>query len=317
MTKYSFPSGKFNLKLRTAVVTGVTRSGKTTLGNLLATHRNVEHADEPWLPNTLPVMVQLKMVDKKTGKEMFAAHLNELANDMILLRQANFRPNDLSSIWAQKTQKEIFFRLTKLQSRSDVRDFIKKNKPLFLLTLNGEPAFNLPALLDFLPNGKIVYVVRKGLDVARQIKEKRWFSDEQLARPPHAQIFRSATRRGKVFYVPCRIAPADAKKFLGYSEYERGLFYWCVLVENAAKSLENLRKKKQCLLVKFEELLENPRKIMKQASSFLDLKPSAITETALRKIKNYRALSGQAPKLSGELLARTKALYKYLGYGWD
>ena len=160
-------------------------------------------------------------------------------------------------------------------------------------------------------------MVRKGLDVARQIKEKRWFSDEQLARPPHAQIFRSATRRGKVFYVPCRIAPADAKKFLGYSEYERGLFYWCVLVENAAKSLENLRKKKQCLLVKFEEFLENPRKIMKQASSFLDLKPSAITETALHKIKNYRALSGQAPKLSGELLARTKALYKYLGYGWD
>ena len=90
-----------------------------------------------------------------------------------------------------------------------------------------------------------------------------------------------------------------------------------MLVENAARSLENLRKKKQCLTVKFEELLENPRKIMKQTSSFLNLKPSALTETALYKIKNYLMVRRPYPKLSRELLVRTKALYQYLGYGWD
>ncbi|HEY4499661.1 MAG TPA: sulfotransferase domain-containing protein [Candidatus Paceibacterota bacterium] len=316
-TAYSFPSGKFFLKFRTAIITGVGRSGKTTLGNVLATHRYVEYYEEPWILNLLPAMVKLKMVNEEMGKDMFVTYLHELMNDMILLRQANFRPKDDSSIWTKKTRAEIALRLKSLQSRSDVKNFVKKHDPLFLMILREAPLFNLPAVFNFLPNCKIVHVVSRGMDVANRIQEKKWLSDKNLAKPPHARIYYPTTHQGKIFYIPSWIAPKDAKQFISSSEFERALLYWCSLMEHIMESLKQLKnKKKNILTIKFEDFLENPPKIVKSVASFLDIQPSSITKTALGKVKKHQARN-PIPKLSKELLARTKKIDTYFGYGWN
>lgn len=315
--KYTFPSGKFYLDFRTAIITGVARSGKTTLGKLLATSRNVEYSEEPWILNLLSAMTKLKMISGETGKDMFVSYLHELMNDMILLRQANFRPDDDSSIWTKKTEKEIMSRLVSLQTRSDVKDFVKKNRPIFLLILRESPLFNLPAIFGFLPDCKIIHVVRKGTDVARQIKEKGWLSDKQLIKPPHARIYYQTIYKNKPFYIPCWIDSKDRKKFIGYSEYERGLFYWCTLMEKWVESFKKLKNKEQCMVIKFEELAENPKEIMRKAGLFFNMKPSPMAKAALSKVKNYKNISKKAPELPKELLARTKRLYKHFKYGWD
>ena len=250
-TEYSFPSGKFYLKFKTAIITGVGRSGKTALGNVLASNKNVEYCEEPWILNLLPAMVKLRMLDKKAGKDMFISYLHELMNEMILLRQANFRPNDDSSIWTKKTREEIFFRLKALQSRLDVKNFVKKNNSLFLMILREAPLFNPPAIFNFLPDCKMIHVVRRGLDVAYDIKEKKWLSDKNLMMPPHARIYYPVNHSGKIFYVPCWIDSKDSKKFLGYSEYGRALFYWCSLMEKAVAPFKEFEKKNQCMTIKF------------------------------------------------------------------
>jgi len=45
--------------------------------------------------------------------DMFRAFAKELFNDIILLRQSNFRPNVLNTIWVRKDVGEIFERLVK------------------------------------------------------------------------------------------------------------------------------------------------------------------------------------------------------------
>lgn len=315
--KYSFPSGKFFLKFKTAIVTGVGRSGKTALGNILATNSNVEFYEEPWILNLLPAMTKLKMIDDEVGKDMFVTYLHELMNDMVLLRQANFRPNDDSSIWTKKTHTEIFSRIVKLQSRTDVKNFVKKNKPLFLMILREAPLLNLPAVFDALPDCKIIHVIRRGIDVAYQIGEKGWLSNKQLIKPPHARIYYSTIHNGKLFYVPCWIDTKDKKKFVEYSEYERSLLYWCSLVEKWIKSFEKSDRKKQVMTVKFEDFIENPRGFVEKSNLFLNTKPSSITRTALQKVQNYDKVYGKAPKLPKELLVRTKKIYKYFGYAWN
>lgn len=317
--RYSFPSGKFFLKFQTAIITGVARSGKSTLGNLLATHKNVEYYEEPWILNLLSAMVKLRMIDKEIGKDMFVSYLHELMNDMILLRQANFRPDDLGAIWKKKTAAEIFSRLTLLRSRTDVKNFVVKNKSLCLLALRESPLFNLPTVFNFLPDCKIIHVIRKGIDVAYQIQEKGWLSDEQLIRPPHARIYYPVPHKAKIFYVPSWIAPEEAEKFINYSEYERGLLYWCSLMENMAKSLDEIGEKiRNIITMKFEDIIENPAQMAQKASSFLNISPSAITETALREVLNYnKNISKKSPKLTEDLFARTKKLYEYLEYDWN
>lgn len=315
--KYSFPSGKFYLDFRTAIITGVCRSGKTTLGNLLSSYLNVEHSEEPWILDLLPAMTKLKMIGEKTGKDMFVAYLHELMNNTILLRQANFRPQDTSSIWIRKPAAEIFSRLVNLQTRADVKAFVEKNKPVFLLIIPESPLFNLPAIFDFVPDCKIINIIRRGTDVAHQFKGKGWLSNDQLTKPPHARIYYQTTHKGRPFYIPCWIDPKDAKKFIGYSEYERGLLYWCALMEKMINSLKKSKNKKRCLTVKFEELMENPRKTMEKAASFLNLKSSSMTETVLREIRNYKNVREEVLPLPKELVERAKKIYEYLGYGWD
>lgn len=316
--KYSFPLGKSSLNFRTVIITGLYRSGKTTLGNLLATNHNVEHSEEPWVLDALPILTKIGAIDEVLGKEMFVAHLHELMNDTVLLRRSNFRPGDASSIWTKKSPEEIFSRLVNLQTRADVADFVKKNKPALLLVIPNSPLFNLPAIFDFIPDCRVVHVVRRGVDVAYQIKEKGWWSDKQLIKPPHSRIYHQTMRRGRPFYVPCWIESKDVKKFIGYSEFERALFYWCVLAESMIKSLKKIKNKKhQWLTVKFDDLIHDPRGALAKVNSFLDMKPSSMTEKVLHEVKDYKNVRKEIPVVSKELVVRTQKLYKYFGYGWN
>jgi len=315
--KYSFPSGKFYLNFQMAGIIGVPRSGKTTLGNLLATNKNVEYSEEPWLLGTLPAMVKFGIIDKEIGKDMFISYLHELMNDMVLLRAANFRPNDESSIWTKKTHIEIFSRLVNLHSRKDVKSFVKKNKPLFLMTMSEASLFNLSSIFDFLPDSKIIHVVRRGVDIASQTERRGHFSDEQLLNPPHARLYYPTKYKGRTFYVPCWVDTKDKKTFLEYSDYDRGLFFWCVLMEKAIESFEKLKNKKQYMTITFEDLIEHPREIMEKASAFLNIEPTFTEETALCKIQNYKNMYKKVPTLPKELFTRAKKIYTYFGYDWS
>lgn len=315
---YSFPSGKLSPNFKTVIITGLYRSGKTTLGNLLATNRNVEHSEEPWILDILPILTKLGLMDKTLGKEMFVAYLRELMNDTVLLRKSNFRPGDASSIWTKKSAEDIFSRLVNLQTRSDVANFVKNNKPTLLLVMPNSPLFNLSAAFDFIPDCKIIHVVRRGADVAREIKEKGWWSDEQLKKPPHSRIYHQTVYKERSFYVPCWIEPKDAKRFVGYPEYERALFYWCVLAGNMIKSLEKMKNKKRRLMtVKFDDLIDNPRGTLTKVNSFLNMKPSSMTEKALYEIRSYKNIRSPVPELPEGLMVMAKKIYKSFGYGWN
>lgn len=313
----SFPSGKFYLNFKTAIITGVCRSGKTTLGNLLATYKNVEHAEEPWTLNLLPTMIKMGVIKRKIGAEMFNAYLHELMVHTVLLRQANFRPGDLSAIWTKKPEKEILSRLINLKTRADVLNFVKKNKSVFLLIMPESLLFNLPAIFDAVPDAKIIHVVRKGTDVAHLLSGKEWLSDKQLTRPPHARIYYETIRRSYPFYLPCWIKLKDAERFIASSEYERGLLYWCSLMENMIESLKKSDNKKRCMTVKFEDLVANPGKTTEKAAAFLNVKPSSMTGPILREVKNYKNIRAEVPVLPEELIARVKKIYKHFGYEWS
>ena len=105
----SFSSGKLHYNFRTAIITGACRSGKTTLGTLLATCNNVENAEEPWTAKILPLLANLKGLNKDLAKDIFLNFVTEFCNETILLRTVSFRPDDASTILNQKTKKYYHF----------------------------------------------------------------------------------------------------------------------------------------------------------------------------------------------------------------
>jgi hypothetical protein len=277
------------MEFRVVIITGVSRSGKTLLGQLLGSMQNVEHVDEPWLPIMLPVMQGKGLIDRKVAQTLLLSFTEELFNDTILLRRANFRPSDHSSIWACKGVQEIFSRLVNLYSRGDVRQYIRKNDPVLLYNL-AETIPYLSFFVETFPQCKIVHVIRNGLDVALAAAEKQWFSDAQLKNPLNNQVFRAyqGSDESTQYYLPWWLQENDIELFLGMGDFARGLCYWRSLLEQSQEQIAELKAVRPHIYreVRFEDLVQTPTQIANDIAAFLDLTPSERTVSLLSLIED-------------------------------
>ena len=148
-----------------AILTGCHRSGKTTLGMALSSNAHVGHSEDYWLHIIVPILVSLDKMDAKVAGQMLNGATNELVNDAVLFRSANFRIKDQTSIWRQKNIYNILRAILFMNARSDVNDYLQNNKYLQVLNLPSVLGF-IGFLDDVFSNLKVVNVVRNCFDVA-------------------------------------------------------------------------------------------------------------------------------------------------------
>lgn len=309
----SFTSGEKNLNFRMGIIMGTCRTGKTLLGNLLATAHEVEFAEEPWLPYQLPVLAGTQVIGRDIAKDMFRTYATELINEMVLLRYANFRSNDISSIWKQKSADGIWHRLSKLNTRADARAFIETNKSLLLLALAETHVF-CDFFSEAIPECKLIYVIRRGYDVAQEIAAKCWFSNEQLLKPINALLLRKVRYSGKDWHLPWWVDSDKEEMFIGFSNLERSIYYWCVQTERGLQAVKRLPGGKGCLIVKFEDLVSNPQAWANQVAEFLGVTLSPISLAAIEKVYPAQKSASIQTKIDKHLHDQLRALYAALEY---
>ena len=242
------------LPFRIAVITGTCRSGKTSLGNILAKEDFVEYEDEPLLLMILPVMAGLGMMNKELAKDIFLTCSTEFLIDRVLMRNANFRYQDLSTIWTKKSPKEIFKRL-KLKGRAEARDYIISKSPLILYAFAESTPF-----VDFIP-APVIHVVRDKESVAEEIVKKRWYSEEKLLCPTNAMICQEIEYKKKKWYLPWWVKD---ESFIEMTEYEKGLYYWQALADKSEPMLD------KCLVLKFDDIISNPQQTVQSVRRYID-----------------------------------------------
>jgi len=300
-----------------AIITGACRSGKTTIGQILGSMNNVEYIDEPWLPQVLPIMQYYGSIDPDVAADMLRAFTKELFNDIILLRQSNFRPNDLSTIWDRKNIKEILNRLIEVDTRTDVQNYINEKNPLLL--------FNLAELIPFMgfftrafPDCKIIHVVRNGFDVAQEVVNKQWFSIENIMEPfSNYYLFRMFNDSGKR-YIPWWVKKGEERKFLRMNEYTKGLYYWRSLFEINKKSVDAFKidKSNQYFEIKSENFFKTPGVFIEKLGSFLEVDYSNKTKAALGLIDKNKAIKRKNFKeiVPDDELDKAYKVLRNLGY---
>lgn len=277
-----FRSGSNNFSSPIVVITGACRSGKTLLGNLLATCPEVEYADEPWTGMLLPMAANSGKIEKEFASSMLSAYLFELLCDLVLLRRANFRRKDLSSIWTKKTAEEIDQRLNNLDTRGEVLAFLKSNNSTLLVTLSECAPF-ADFILAALKQARMIHVVRNSFDVAWDVSEKKWFSDEQLLSPINATLYSSITLSGQTWHLPWWIDEGDEELFVKLSDYERSLYYWCSLVDKGLETFQSCESKE--ILVLYENLVSQTEREFNRVTSHLGFTRGKLTDQMIEGVR--------------------------------
>lgn len=315
LNQYHMYAGMQHMNFRVAIITGVSRSGKTLLGQLLGSMRNVEHVDEPWLPMMLPVMQGKGLIDREVAKTLLQSFTEELFNDTILLRRANFRPLDRSSIWTCKGAQEIFPRLVNLHSRDDVRRYVRENDSVLLYNLAETIPF-LSFLVEAFPHCKIIHVVRNGLDVALAAADKQWFSDAQLKNPLNNQVFKlyQSIDRSSKYHLPWWLQEEDTELFLSMGDFARGLCYWRSLLEQSQEQIAELKAAHPHIYheVKYEELVRSPVQILNNIATFLDVAPSEQTASVSSTIEDQTTFDSSIYPLAQVPERETERVIKML-----
>lgn len=251
-------------------VTGACRSGKTLFSKILASTQNTEWIEEPYELSLLLWAIQAgkSSADLEWEEKAFNAICKELINSAILLRNGNFRPEDLSTIWNYKEAKEIFQRLVNINTRNQVQDYIKENNSHFIIDIPG--ILGSSKFMKRACKGvRVIHVIRNPYDVAEAVCQKHWNSNESLEHPLNNDIYRKFNCKGnnKEYYIPWWVKEGMEYDFVEATEYERGIIYWISMVENYDGS---------DFLIKYEDLVQAPQEEMKP---FLKMGLQSTTKT--------------------------------------
>lgn len=240
-------------------VTGASRSGKSLFSRLMSTAENIEWLFEPYAVYMPAVLASIGQLDIQIATGMMRDACRELIHDRILLRNANFRPKDVSSIYRYKDAKTIFNRLYQLESHDDVDAYITKRHVNFILDI---PKHSCPidVMREAFPAAKFIHIVRNGFSVAKATEQKGWFDLEHInKKKEHGIAYRKSCMASKQF-VPYWLPKEKEQEFISTTNYGRGVIYWDC-------QLQNIQTKQEWLTaeIKYEDMVVKPQVVLDKA----------------------------------------------------
>lgn len=240
------------------IITGACRSGKTLFSRILGSMQGIEWIEEPYELILLLKSMQVNKDNSSAQKwkgQVFAGLCKELINDAVLLRNGNFRPNDLSTIWNYKESKEIFHRLVNINTREQVDDYVKRNRSRFLIDL-PEVLNSTGFMKETYSNLNIIHVIRNPYDVAEAVFQKHWYSDQSIQHPHMNDLYRKYFyKNNNVYFIPWWVENGYEQDFINATEYERGIMYWIAQTDNTDC-------KNPDFLIKYEDMVRQPQKVL-------------------------------------------------------
>ncbi|HAP20878.1 MAG TPA: hypothetical protein DCR27_06340 [Lachnospiraceae bacterium] len=305
--------GNGQLPYNMMFVTGACRTGKTTLSRILGSLEHVEWIEEPYeLSLLLWSMGYGKADDNFTWeKQIFTGICKELINDTILLRRGNFRPGDLSTLWNYKEGKEIFERLVNLNTRQDVKEYLKAANRKFVIDIP-----NILGQANFIKqnckNMVLFHVVRNPYDIAQAVYEKHWYSDENIRFPSDGDNTpcRKYAKDGAEYCIPWWLEEGREEEFIDAAEYERGVIYWLSVEKSSGEE-----RTTQDFLIKYEDLVSSTGKVLDNICSIIEGCPTGRTMALCSELHDKFIVGQRRPvHLSAHYQSRLEQLKEMYGY---
>ena len=280
--KYNFRT-KLNFKNKIIVTDGMIGGGKALIANLISGLKDVD----PWMLDEnierICSLNYLKKIDLETSADFLKKNINQKYFDNFILRHANFRKQDLSSV-------ANAIRLGNIKKRKNLsvaqaEKKIKKTKMLLQYMTHKNSPYSEPIFKAYGKQLFYVLILRNPFNTYTINWLARWI-----------KLFSSVNDRGGMinFYsskyntnFPFEIKKDKVDFYQNLNKYEKSIFFMEYYYYNSVKKIINFSKKYKSnyIIVPFENLTQNPEKYLKKISKILNAKIDRITINNMKKNK--------------------------------
>lgn len=272
-------------------VDGITRVGKTMLCTLLAYLRNLSQPQmiAP-LEQLLPMYASGHM-DRNALSAYLRLLLNERFYNFHLSRESNFRYDDLTSVHTSYRTKELFKNLHKPDGDKIIED-LREDADIFqFMTHDLLTHFSLFKELNI--DVKLIELMRHPIDTVHSWYMRGWgerFDNEDPRSGTTLFKFGEKT-------IPHYVLGVE-EEYFHLNPIEKCLFMHNRLVFKLIKEWSELSRldKREILLIRFEDVLQQPSQQIDRVCLFLDTKPTEYISKAFHDARLPRTFDSLAER---------------------
>ena len=287
-------------KNKIIVTDGMVGGGKTLICNLISGIKNVEQ----WIYDSnierICALNKLNRINTSISADFIKKIYNEKYFDAFILRHANFRNKDFSSIKNHPRFKEIIKRLKMTDKIAEKK--VKKTKNILQFMTHTLTPYAEPVFKAFEKKLLYIIILRNPSDLFMLSSMARW-----------AELFkRIDSRDGRINYyskkykinLPYEVDKRNINHYSKLNNYAKAIYLIEVYYYQSLKALFKLSKKYKSdyVIIPFETLIANPNYYLKKVSKKLGSKLDKITFKTMKKNKVPRIISNQNLLFTSEII---------------
>ncbi len=253
-------------------------SGKALLCDLISSLPKVD----PWVMlhyiENIVALNKLGKIDNLTSEYLLKTNHNVFFHDSLLLRNSNFRKNDITSL-----QKNVKYHVLKSRLDNNENKVLKKNRNKVITHYCLHFTAIAKRILFQTFKGKLIYiqVYRSPITFSMISRIANWALQIQKSksRDGHIKFFDKNLRKNLPYFMM-----NNHKEYLLANKYEKAIMIIEKNFKTKTINTKNISKKYKSIeiIVPFENLLKDPKKYLKKICKIIN---SRIDKFALKSLK--------------------------------
>ena len=271
-----------NLARNLIIINGNARCGKSMITPIISSLERVENLKLLYFFDHILVGMFLGSIDEMYAKALMRVSLNEVVYFNRIGRNANFRPDDESSIFNYKEPKKYYKRLF-IKDGEEVIEKLRREDNYFLLRTHNTLA-NLELLDKLEIPYRMLQLFRHPVDNIYSWYKRGW--GERVGNDPRTFTI---TTDFKGTRVPWYCVGFE-EEWLNLNPYERSVRDVSFLIKRSVEQYRKLISKKNIHIITFEEFAQNPHDELKKICEFLNTTTSLYTPVFMEKERVPRVI---------------------------
>ena len=274
-----------NMIEKIVLVDGLTRTGKSMMGPILASLENVEIERVEAIFEYIPFLDSIGKLDRDASVILLKLEADTKLYESMIGRNTNFRRTDHSSVFNNPFKFEYIKRLFRKEGQSVVND-ISRNKTIFQVQTHNTLGMIDPFFDAFDDRVFVIQMIRDPVDLIYSWFNRGW--GERFGTDPLAFTLSIKTDNG---IAPWHDILIDGE-YNRLTPMDRIIYMIDALQQKSLKKYHELdeNRKTQVLWIIFENFVTMPLKILPNIESFLGTCRTKHTTKTMRKQRCPRKL---------------------------